>query len=363
MQSSIAFNRGPVWSGLEIGFHLPAARDLWDARSAHEWKSRFLSKPNRSVSVTLFDAVHDPSRLRAEKDVIDVNLAVLAILHVFWGRVWSYIESRKFSIGAASGASQRSTSLWVAAHRQELLEQLHKVILNLKSLRAFSSEASLVSQTLLLSIYTFPDEMQTFAGRYGAEEAILALPCLREWAATEDRYHAIWHAGQVVRAARQFPRAHLTGFYAIAVYHACLCLWIFNVLARSAATTGCSSAARMRQNEDPNQNEGNGSSAAVDNPFPHRQDVTESFQSEDEAPRVILDGEDTADVQMFLRTGYGFPCLHLGGVTKEIQDPSTISMLIMDVFQSNFPTGNRSLPPLLENLRKLIRDLGKTSCV
>lgn len=122
MQSSIALHRGPVWSGLEIGFHLPAARDLWDARSAHEWKSQFLSKPHRSVSVTLLDAVHDPSRLRAEKDVIDVHLAVFAILHVFWGRVWSYTESRKFSIGAASRASQRSTSLWVAAHRQELLE-------------------------------------------------------------------------------------------------------------------------------------------------------------------------------------------------------------------------------------------------
>ena len=363
MQSSIAFNRGPVWSGLEIAFHLPAARDLWDARSAHEWKSRFLSKPNRPVSVTLLDAVHDPSRLRAEKDVIDVNLAALAILHVFWGRVWSYIESSIFSIGAASGASQRSTSLWVAAHRQELLEQLHKVIFKLKSLRALSSEASLVSQMLFLSIYTFPDEMQTFAGRYGAEEANLALPRLREWAANEDRYHAIWHAGQVIRAARQFPRAHLTGFYAIAVYHACLCLWIFNVLARNAATTGCSSAARERQNEDPNQNEGNGLSALVNNPFPHREDDIESFQHEDEAPRVMLDGEDTADLQMFLRTGYGVPSLHLGLVTKELEDPSMISMLIMEVFQSNFPSGNQSLPPLLENLGKLIRDLGETNYV
>lgn len=216
---------------------------------------------------------------------------------------------------------------------------------------------------LFLSIYTFPDEMQTFAGQYGAEEANLALPCLREWAANEDRYHAIWHAGQVIRAARQFPRAHLTGFYAIAVYHACLCLWIFNVLARNAATTGCSSTARVRQNEDPNQEEGNGLSTVVNNPFPHRKDVIEPFQPEDEAPRVILDGEDTADLQMFLRTGYGVPYLHVGGATKKLEDPSTISVLIMEVFQSNFPTGNQSLPPLLENLRKLIRNLGETNCV
>jgi hypothetical protein len=45
-----------------------------------------------------------------------------------------------------------------------------------------------------------------------------------------DARQALWHAGQVLREARLFPRNHLKGFYAVAVHHACLTLWAYGVV-------------------------------------------------------------------------------------------------------------------------------------
>ncbi|EXK78647.1 hypothetical protein FOQG_16683 [Fusarium oxysporum f. sp. raphani 54005] len=363
MRSSIAFIRAPVLSSHEITFQLPAARDLWDSRDPDEWRARYLSKKKQSVSLTFLDAVHDASKLKEEKDIIDMSFTPMAILYALWARVWSFLDSRAFAATGTSTTSAGSGSLWAEAHRQELLKHIQTTVVKLKWLQALAPEGRLISELLMLSLHSFTDDIQRFAGRYGDDEVAQALPRLRHWMSSEDKNFALWHAGQVIKAARAFPPTQLGGFHAIAVYHACLCLWVFVIFNRNLSILSrqvSDSQSQMRgltQTEDPSMGmHANNSLSAIRGTPSHP--IEGADRHADNMPKVYLDGEDGDDVQLFLRTGYGRPFVHVDGQAEELCNPAMISSLLSNVFRSNFPSQSHPLPPLLEQLSGLVRDLG-----
>tara|TARA_R110002060_G_scaffold50370_1_gene61163 strand:- start:36 stop:470 length:435 start_codon:yes stop_codon:yes gene_type:complete len=87
-------------------------------------------------------------------------------------------------------------------------------------------------------LYVSPEELQRFAGKGGEEAAVQVIPSLEQWASTGHARKAVWHAGQVFRAAAQMPPAGLRDFLAIAVYFASLTIWTYSNLCPSSSRNG-----------------------------------------------------------------------------------------------------------------------------
>ncbi|KAJ9156050.1 C2H2 type zinc finger domain protein [Pleurostoma richardsiae] len=358
MRGSMAFGRNPVLSVAELSFTLPAARDLWDARGPEEWRARHLAKLHKHSSFTIIDGMHDPTQLEAEIDGIDIGLSSLAILYGFWSRVWSFTDSKTFTYQRKVTSNRSSTGFWVEAQRQELYQTIHTASLKLRSLHCLSPEGHLVSEFLMMSLHTLFEDTQRLVGRYGEEEFKQALPRLREWTQSDDQHCAAWHAGQVLRAARTFYPTQLRGFHAVAVYQACLTLFIFIVLSKISLASAPASPVPERSIVSNILRRGTDTSAAA-RPggvlaAPHGRNIP---------LEILLDGEETIDVRTFLKTGHGRPRLTVSGEPQDLEDPRIVHTVMAEIFQSNFPSKSDPLPPLLENLASLMSDICKAFSV
>ena len=90
--------------------------------------------------------------------------------------------------------------------------------------------ATLLAEFAAMYLHINLDSIQRFAGQFGELEAREEYPRLRDWSITREARTAIWHAGQVIRAAREVPPFELRGFEILCIYHATLVLWIFGLL-------------------------------------------------------------------------------------------------------------------------------------
>lgn len=120
-------------------------------------------------------------------------------------------------------------------------------------------------------------------------------------------------------------------------------------------------------------------------PPPHQYQQPHPQQPPD-VPFAILDGEESREIRTFLRTGHGIPALtispqppsHSSGLSNSNATPSSHPIVeslfanptlplqtACSIFCENFPSLSHSesepLPPLVESLGTLLRDLGRGS--
>ncbi len=316
LRGSIAFGRVPLLSVSEITFALPASRDLWDAESPEEWKARYLAKPAQQRDISIIDVMHDRSRLDANKDVIDVNLTAHTLLYALWGRTWLFLESRSLAVQPVPFVKTTS-GVWIEMQRQELYQDIQATVLDLSVQEALTPDGLLFSELVMLYLYSSPEDTGRFASRFEMDDFYNVLPALEQWLHSEDCCRAVWHAGQILRAARSFPPAELRGFYAIAVYQACLTLWVFAVLSGNV----------------------------------------EKERNLTSAPMIALDKEETIESRLYLRSGRGCPCIHIRGHMTRLLDPQLISTAMDEVFRGNFSSKGHPLPSMVEDLYSLIREV------
>lgn len=179
------------------------------------------------------------------------------------------------------------------------------------------------------------EEIQLFAGKEGNEEAHRAYPLLKQWFETVKSRKAMFHAGQIVKAALCFPPNHLRDFYAIALYHASLAFWVYGMI-----SLGSSRSKARRQSH----------SFASANQY--------DFAAADD-DLVYLDGDDTPETRRFIAIQRGIPVIHdINGGVARLDDPQAVMETVVCVMSTNCSGGTKGMPPLVENLSKLIKDLG-----
>lgn len=176
------------------------------------------------------------------------------------------------------------------------------------------------------------DSIQRFAGQFGEREARREYPKVRDWSLTKEARISIVHAGRVLHAARMVLPFQLRGFDTLATYHAILVLWVSGLL-------HCGEK--------------------------HREDIQPPTGQS--VSQVRLDGDESDAIKSFVYRNIGQPGLTLhstgaGGRRSVVFCPLTSPRLVMDVgrqvLESNFQGATDHLPPLVENLRNLIRELG-----
>lgn len=197
----------------------------------------------------------------------------------------------------------------------------------------FPPIATLFSEFAVMHLHVNFDSIQRFAGQFGESEARREYPRVRDWSLSKEARTSIWHAGQLLRAARLVLPFQLRGFDILAIYHAILVLWVFGLLR-------CGEQHREEAASPPDSSLG---------------------------PLVTLDGSEAESVKAFIIRGIGQPGLTLHSVGPagenitvfcKLASPRLVMDVGRQVFDNNFPRATDNLPPLVDNLRNLIRELG-----
>ncbi|KIX00398.1 uncharacterized protein Z518_10537 [Rhinocladiella mackenziei CBS 650.93] len=324
-ESSIALQVPPLLSPTEITLELPCSRELWCANNAQEWRSLYLRQGNsvqdRGLSVS--QCISSVSQLRHQPN-LDIAYSTTVVVYSSWALVWNHAQLNSLirsqpqhqALSEVSMSSSRDRGL------PRLLEQLRITFADWNEL--FPPEMSLVLERTLLDLYISFEQIRLFAGREGEEKARRAWSVLRQWASSSCARKAVWHAGQVLRAASRC-REYLREFQAICLYHAGISFWTYALASTSASP-------------------------------------------KDSEP-VWLDGNQCPAVEKFIALNHGSPVISdytrepmSNNVAVHISNPKAVMDMCIQLLRKNFPEEtNRTGLPLVENLSRLMYDLGNAA--
>ncbi|OJD34919.1 c2h2 type zinc finger domain protein [Diplodia corticola] len=402
-QSSMSLLVNPIISYGELCLPFPAARDLWTAETAEQWKSAYFAHraDSPASSICLLDCLKDPKLVASFPGMIDHDFAALIVLHGIWGMVW---EFNQLQLTLKSNSGEYNSSLVMKHRHQELCQTIHHLRISVNSWRITPSpEITLLLELQLLYLHLSIEDVQLFAGKEDQDDARRVLPALQQWMHDTYARTAVWQAARVLRAAKTFPRKHLRNFWAIAVYHASLALWTYGIIeqATTAVSSGISAtctcvsmpgglsdefyAHETDHSAHSQPTAGNGNSSMT------------GATTTDAGSAVWLEGPETPDVQRFVTLGRGQPVISnssmrgIGATSSSgdqrlvpLSDPEATMNVVLETLRKNFGAATTKssreevmteqqrqkqqetgatglLPPLVENLVQLMRDLGKAA--
>lgn len=345
VQASVAFTRSPCFYSTEATFALPAARDIWAAPDALAWRAAYLAKAPAAerFQPTLLDIMQDPSTIQSLSPEYDCELSALAALLGLWPQLVALQDARTFYRAHRPGNTLPQNRLWQESQRQDLYARLGEIRDTAHAMAVLTDEARMVCELFMASLFVSFADMEKLVGRFGIEESRSTIPNLQAWASGDESRYARWHAGQVLRAAQAVTATQLRGFYAMAVYQACLVLALPFLL----------DAVRLASSA--------GESAGASSAGPHQTtDIVRHRQTDD---LIVLNGAESMQTKSFLLTGQGRPALLLGQEVLALSGIETIATAIAGIFESNHRVSVDHLPPMEEKLVALVKELTKfTGC-
>lgn len=248
---------------------------------------------------------------------IDVELTMIAIIHSTWSVISDY---RRLDVVFKTKLREGSedTEPW-KRDISRLLSQFGTY--------GVSQESFIIRELFSMSLFVSQEDLHTFAGRRGLEEAHRVYPILKKWYSSRTARQAIAHAGQVIRAANTAPFNRLRDFYAAGLYHCALCLWVYGVCAIGSGEAG------------------------PDGLYPNE--------------KVWLDSEQTAEMQRFVQTGRGTPWIK--GIDQtdghSLFNPKEIMDTVLFSMENCCSGGLGFVPPIVENLGIVMKDLGSAAWI
>ncbi|KAK4105849.1 hypothetical protein N658DRAFT_441475 [Parathielavia hyrcaniae] len=373
----------PSMSYAELTLPLPCSKELWFARSAVEFKTRYLeSSSTDRRAPSLGDLFRDANTLHAAHRHLDLQFAVSIYLHGFWSLIWEYrqLASIHHSQASTTSTSTNTTTLLLASRCEDLLSQLttfHNLITP-NPARPYDfripPESHLLLHLLFLNLHLSLPDMHLFTGKEGEDQARRIYPALQRWAGaagSRDARRAMYHAAQVLRWAGLFLRGRLRAFWSVAVCHAALGVWTYGVVKGAAAADGVGG--------------GGGATGGVgvggyqqQQQHRRRQHQKQERHGQGLHPVVYLDGEETAEVRAWVEYGQGRPAIRGLGPTTDtdadagygdgrgaaeclLDDPRACMEVAQDILRANFVGVWETLPPLSENIVVVLKQLEKAA--
>lgn len=248
VQMSIAFQTPPLVSYAEITLDLPAPAALWRAKSAEEWRDQYHGHRLAGAQLPTFvSSMCDAQTMGYVRDKIDLELALYLVLMSHWCLAWDFTQLSSANKAQASGEVQWAGTHLASSKCLELRRLLDSFYVAIEDWRVFvPKEVHMISQLLRMNLCVAFEDLQLIAGKEGEEEARRVYPSLKQWFRSPECRQAMWHAGQVLRAARRpagrSPNASATAtpdtpwlrdFNAVALYHAALAFWVYGLVAKA----------------------------------------------------------------------------------------------------------------------------------
>ncbi|KAF2725225.1 hypothetical protein K431DRAFT_281177 [Polychaeton citri CBS 116435] len=229
LEASVSLLNCPLLSYAELYLPLPESEALWHAPSAEAWKAmdmrRSTARHDRQPS--LVDCIQDLDVLAVKDSFVDQRQASMAVLGAAWRMIWEY---RQLDSTMKDHASQWCNGNLLMSSRHT---ELTKLLQCFRISSVDDSKVTLILELLLMHLHMSLDDVHLFAGVEGEEEARRVYPSLVQWTRTHTARQALWHAGQVVRAARTLRQGLICDFAAIACYQASLAFWSYGIISRT----------------------------------------------------------------------------------------------------------------------------------
>ncbi|KIW99953.1 uncharacterized protein Z518_10881 [Rhinocladiella mackenziei CBS 650.93] len=341
-QSSTSLLTQPLISYSELSADLPYSRDLWLAKTAGDWKSLYLAKRDQIDDrlPSIRHCIDDTSVIFRFGHVVDVQMTLALVLSSIWALIWQYRQMKE-TLNVNNKGDSRINGMTANSLYQETTRLIQHLRLNATEWEgSMTPPSTLLRELCLMHLHVSLEDVQLLAGKEGEEEARKVFPLLKVWAESAESRQALFHAGQILRAAKQYPNGMLREASAVAVYHASLAFWAYAVLGKAVTAT-----------ESPLSN-------FASQPTPSPDDKI--------AGHVRLDGEDGPELQRFLVLGRGVPSIrrYLEGEKSNgkpdvpLTDPVATMAAITDLLRKKNWGDERSCPPLVTNLNKLMKSLG-----
>ncbi|KAK3082188.1 hypothetical protein LTS18_013072 [Coniosporium uncinatum] len=328
-QSSIFLVVSPLMSYAELSLPLPESQELWTASSARVWKSLYRAryKDTQIRIPSLSDCIADIRLLEPGRAVINLELSCSAFLYAMWGMVWEY---RQLCLLFRGGTSVWDSGVAVMTRYQELMKIFEYYRIH------YNERSKLLFEVIMMHLHMSLEDIKLFAGSEGVEEAYLMHASIREWASSKTSRQAVWHAGQLVRAARALAPSHLRGFNAISLLHASLTLWTYGVASRMFRTGG----------------------------WPHPSVKSTQSSTTPQQQTILLDDEESPATYRFISLDWGVPALRRlrpDTPVTFLDDPKAIMQLIAETMEAGDGEGLRPNSPLVESLSAVMRRLQETN--
>ena len=332
--TSMSLLNPPLITSTEIYLELPFASEFWQAESADEWNQLCqarLKNVDQGLP-SLRACLADMGILSKQHGLVDIQMSLTIIVATIWSRVWQWRQMKAMLSLSATDCN----ALTVSAYGQEIITLCKQLELSYSDLKDdIGYRAKVMLELCQMHLHVSLEDIQLFAGKEGEEEARKSLSILRLWAGSQDSRQALFHAGQVLKAASEHPYGTLREFAAVGVYHASLIMWAYAVLTEQLSS------------------------------FHSTRSTTDS-----ETCLIRLDGDEAPNIlQRFLMLGKGRPCIRKysengmedGSITT-LTDPMGIMTSIVGLLASK-NGDERIAPPIVCNLSKLIHSLGKVANV
>ncbi|KAF4414952.1 hypothetical protein FACUT_13830 [Fusarium acutatum] len=338
-QVSMAYFQAPTISYAELNMAVPYPHSVWFAEDSKEWRQEFLCCTSGSRCLLLTEVLADVTVLETCRGQADLQLCCFAAIHALANQVWD-LQQQFTLLLSAPEAKRRRMDSWCMSRQRDLYQDLMTIRMYCER-HAAHHEIRLLLEYVMMALHAPMAHIQRFAGKEGENEARRVAPIVSEWRQSSNALVTIWHAGQVLRRARQFPPTTLQNFYAVETYHAALVLWTYSILG----------------NRSPTETE------TVISDGIGRNGSTDSSSM----TLVMLDGEETDDSRAFCTLGHGTPGLNHAvhrGVTETfctLADPALTMRLAADILRSNLLSTDHAPPLLVCNLIGLMEDLGTSS--
>lgn len=277
VRASLVTHVGAGVTAAEMCLPVPEARELWQAKSASEWKDIYLkllpTRPPRSPSVS--DCLGDPYHYRMSSSLFDKQLLQLSVLYATLSLILQTRDTRSVLFAGESDLARNSILSDDSQHIRllQILQDIRRGREDDDPERPPTSD--LLLELCLMHLYAPFDKIELVTGREGIEEAQTVYPLVSRWAQTERARIVCWHAGQVLRFMRSIPSEHLLEFHAVPAYHASMCLWVYGSMSNNTSLLAQS------------------------------QPVSSSTTSSPSTGVLFLDGEETLEMQKWIRVGQG----------------------------------------------------------
>lgn len=331
----------------ELSLPYPERSDLWSATNAITWKALYLGhsehkrpRPELSLAEDMRTLMSEGSR-RADGDAIWRNTI---LLHGMWRLIWGHREVEDLLRVTSSDGSDASCLL--ASRGEGLAKLLNKTRQEIES--TFTLEPSLLTgdttltQEFLNMVLHAPiQSLQAFAGKDGVAAAQRVYPMLEEWTQSKSARRAVWHAGQLIRAAQKLPTRPIRDWRVVIIYHASLVFWAYGII---------SSICQKRD------------------AIPETALQVKSI--------VRLDQEHDSTTRRFISLGEGEPCLLDSALSEASQHDSAVSanvplrkaskimqMMARVLTESTTEEKHIMCPPLTESFARLMNELARSARV